>query len=118
MGTGKSRLEHAREIGLKFTVARKLGIEEGIDAVRVMLPICWFDRARCGRLIESLSSWRRDWDDKKQTWGRPIHDWASHGADAFRTLAVGRKRAYVPRPPDRYARGPGREARNYSWMAG
>lgn len=117
MGTGRSRLEAAREIGLKFTVTRKLPIEDGVDAVRMMLPLCWFDQKRAARLIESLASWRRDWDDKKQTWTRPIHDWASHGADAFRVLAVGRKRAYIPKQRDRYARHDF-EGRSGTWMSG
>ena len=107
-----------REMGLRFTVARKLSMEEGVDAVRAMLPLCWFDKRKCGRLVEALSSWRRDWDEKKQTWTRPVHDWASHGADAFRTLAVGRKRAYVPQQPDRYARRSRSFGRSGTWQSG
>lgn len=34
--------------------------------------------------------YQRDWDEKAQDFrSAPRHDWTSHGADAFRYLAVG-----------------------------
>lgn len=117
LGSGKSRLETARELGLNFRVAPKLPIEDGINAVRMMLPLCWFDRTKCARLIEALQTYRREKDEKLDSWKRtPVRDWSTHGADAFRTLAVGRRKAYVPKEPDRYRRRSEKRPR-YSWMA-
>lgn len=103
MGTGKSRLETARSLGLNFRVARKLPIDDGINAVRSMLPLCWFDRENTEHLREALSSYRKEFDAKNRCYkSKPNHDWSSHAADAMRTGAVGRRRAYVPKKKDRY----------------
>jgi len=58
------------------------------------MPKCWFDAERCARGIEALKQYRREWDGKRQTWReRPLHDWTSHAADAFRYGALSRKPA-------------------------
>jgi phage terminase large subunit len=91
LGTGKSRLETLDALGIRTVeVAPKLMIDDGIQAVRSMLDKCYFDEERCDRGIEALRQYQRDFDEKGKTWrGRPKHDWTSHGADAFRYLAVG-----------------------------
>jgi len=93
LGTGKSRLETLEALGIRnIEIAPKLAIEDGIQQARTMLAKCWFDEERCGRGIEALRQYRRDFDEKNKAWrSRPLHDWTSHGADAFRYLAVGRK---------------------------
>ena len=59
-----------------------------INAVRLLLPRCYFDSAKCHQGIEALRQYRCEYDqDKKSFVNRPRHDWASHGSDAFRTLA-------------------------------
>ena len=89
-GSGRSRLEVASELGIEFEVAPSWPVDEGIDAVRRLLPRFWFDRARCERGLSALSSYRREWDERRQMFGvRPVHDWASHGCDALRTFATG-----------------------------
>lgn len=89
LGTGKSRLEVARGLGINFDVAPNLRVEDGIEAVRRILPQCWFDKTLCDRGIDGLLSYHKDYDDKNQTFRlRPVHDWASHPADAFRYFAV------------------------------
>lgn len=61
---------------------------EQIHAVRSMLPIVWFDNTLCEAGIFALESYSRKWDDKNKVYGQePIHNWASHCADAFRTGA-------------------------------
>jgi hypothetical protein len=93
LGTGKSRLEIARSMGLKFTTVKKLPVIDGIDAVRALLPRCWFNKGDCARGIEALKGYHKDWDSTKQVFRKtPVHDSNSHGADAFRTLAVGLKK--------------------------
>lgn len=90
LGTGKSRLEVLRSLGLKnIRIAPDHRVEDGINGARMMLPRCWFDRNRCQRGIDALKLYRAEYDDKLQTLRpRPVHDWASHGADAFRYLAM------------------------------
>ena len=95
LGTGKSRLETLDALGIRnIEIAPKLAVEDGIQAARSLIPRCWFDESKCTRGIEALRQYRRDYDERLKTWrGRPLHDWTSHGADAFRYLAVGYKPA-------------------------
>ena len=91
LGTGKSRLETLDALGIRnIEIAPKLAVDDGIQAARSMLARCWFDEEKCHRGIEALRQYRRGFDEKNKAWrGRPLHDWTSHGADAFRYLAVG-----------------------------
>ena len=99
LGTGKSRLEVARGLGLSFKVAPRLAVEDGIEAVRNLLPRAWFDAERCRQGLRALKSYHRDFNERRQSYlPHPVHDWASHGADAFRTGAVTLKE---PRPGTR-----------------
>jgi hypothetical protein len=90
LGTGKSRLEVLESLGLKnIQVCPIHRIEDGINAVRVFLPKCWFDAKKCSRGIDALKLYRAEYDDRLQTLRpKPVHDWASHGADAFRYLSM------------------------------
>ena len=93
LGTGKSRLETLDQLGIhadKVEIAPQLLIDDGIQSVRAMLDKCYFDEEKCEKGIDCLLNYQRDWDDNGQTWRmRPNHNWASHGADAFRYLAIG-----------------------------
>ena len=67
----------------------KLSVQEGIDAVRNLLNRCWFDEVKCEKGIKSLECYRKEWDDSHGCWkNNPRHDFSSHGADAFRYLAI------------------------------
>ena len=85
----KSRAQVAADLGFKFEVVeRTRDINEGIDAVRRILPRCWFDEAKCDAGLRALREYRKEWDENLATWkNRPRHDFASDGADAFRTGA-------------------------------
>jgi hypothetical protein len=86
---GKSRLETAMELGLRFSIAPKLSIEDGIDAVRAILTKCFFNESTTRRGLLTLKNYKKEFDNKNNTFKlQPKHDWASHGADAFRYLAV------------------------------
>jgi hypothetical protein len=89
-GSGRSRLEMARDDhGVSFELVPRLSLADGIGAVRKVLPKCVFDEAGCGEGLKRLSGYRRDWNDALGTWkDRPRHDVNSHGADAFRVLAL------------------------------
>lgn len=94
LGTGKSRLEVARNLGINFTQGKRLEIEDGINAVRAMLSQCWFDSEKCFRGINALKNYRKEWDEKNKVFrNNPLHDWSSHGSDALRTFAVNYKRS-------------------------
>jgi hypothetical protein len=90
LGTGKTRLEVLESLGLRsITIAAQHRVEDGINAVRTILPRCWFDGRKCHRGIDALKLYRSEWDDKLQTLrAKPVHDWASHGSDAMRYLAM------------------------------
>ncbi|WP_269715778.1 hypothetical protein [Caulobacter sp. NIBR2454] len=90
LGTGVSRVETAESLGVRpWEVAPKLDVADGIDAVRNLLARCWFDAEKCADGIKALKNYRKEWDEHRGVWlSRPRHDWASHGADAFRTGSV------------------------------
>ena len=55
-----------------------------------MFNRCWFDETKCAKGLKALDNYKKDWDDRLACWrSQPLHNWASHGADAFRTLATG-----------------------------
>lgn len=91
LGTGKSRIETLRNLGLgSARVIPAQSIEDGINAARLLIPKCWFDAERCNHGIEALRNYRRRYDEQRKVFSdRPLHDWCSHGADAFRYLALG-----------------------------
>ena len=95
---GRTRREILASLGVKTRVLAQNSIADGIEAVRVTLPRCWFDATKCAHGIEALRQYRKDWDEKLKVFrDRPKHDWTSHAADAFRYLAVGITEARKPR---------------------
>lgn len=99
LGTGKSRKEVLEGLGVKVTPCPNIPVADGIQAVRMLLPMCWFDKDKCKEGIEALRMYRRDYDEKRQEFrNAPLHDWTSHYADAFRYLAVGHQDRAVVRP--------------------
>ena len=88
-GTGITRFEKARQLGIKFTVADELTIPDGIEAVRSLFSKLWIDRKNCYHLLNALENYRQEYDHKKKIYKPcPLHDWSSHFADAMRYLAV------------------------------
>lgn len=117
-GSGKSRIEQALDnpiLKINPTIIPAMGIDDGIAAARVVLPHCEFDLSGCAVGLKALRAYRKDWDEERAVWrDRPRHDWASHGADAFRTLAsrwqeIDPAPAEKPAPADSYR--PAKEAR-------
>jgi len=105
LSTGRSRLDVLRSLQLNpLYVVPKLGIEDGINAVRSILSRCWFDEKKCARGIEALRQYRTEYDQKSQTFrARPLHDWTSHPCDAFRYLAVSLREAVDQRTLPKFA---------------
>jgi len=90
LGSGKTRVETLTALGFRPRVLDSHKLDDGIGAARLLLPRCWFDAEKCARGLEALRHYRTEWDGRRQTFReRPLHDWASHAADAFRYLAMG-----------------------------
>jgi len=90
LGTGKSRMEMLEESGLEVKIAPRMGLDDGIQAVRRLLPRCWFNVPKVQIGLNCLRNYRRDYDEKRKIFfERPLHDWSSHGSDSFRYLALG-----------------------------
>lgn len=89
LGSGKSRIEIAKSLGINFEIAPQLSILDGIGAVRGLLSKCWFDIEKCKHGIDSLKQYRKEWDEKRQRFkDKPLHDWSSNCADAFRYMCI------------------------------
>lgn len=89
LGTGISRIEKARQLGISFTVAPNLPIEDGIEAVRSQFSKLWFDEKKTQPLLKALENYRQEFDVKHKVYkNRPLHDWSSHWADALRYMCV------------------------------
>jgi phage terminase large subunit len=89
LGSGKSRWEIARELGITFQVVKQMPVQDGMNAVRMTLPRCWFDAQKTALGIDALKQYREKVDEKRAIALGPLHDWTSHAADAFRYLAIG-----------------------------
>lgn len=89
MGTGRSRREILQELGIRVTVVPKLPVVDGIEAVRAVIPISYYDGKRCARGISGLKNYQKEWDDKMRCFkAKPLHDWTSHPADSKRYGAI------------------------------
>jgi hypothetical protein len=85
----KSRLEMFREFGYDMKVLPALSIEDGIQAARAVLPLCYFDAVKCEVGMNCLRNYHREFDEKNKVYrNTPVHDWSSHGSDAFRYFAM------------------------------
>lgn len=86
--SGTTRIKAAKSMGIPFKVVPKHEVSDGIEQVRNVLPQCWFDEEKCGPGIEGLKSYRKAWNEEMKCYSStPLHDWASHPADAFRMFA-------------------------------
>jgi hypothetical protein len=89
LGSGRSRLETAATLGIRFNICPNIPLEDGIHAARMLFPRCYFDTVRCKAGLEALQHYRRDYNSRLNEFkATPVHDWAEHGASAFRYLAV------------------------------
>ncbi len=86
---GKTRWEQAKAKGITFTIAPSISLSDGIEAVRTLLPTCWFDEEMTEEGYSLLQEYRKEWDVNHGYWkDNPLHDHTSHCADGFRYFAV------------------------------
>jgi hypothetical protein len=87
-----SRVDALKGYGVKniVVVPRTSDVMSGIEQTRKFLATAWIDAGRCGKLVKCLDEYRKEWDDRAGCYKeRPLHNWASNGADSLRTLVCG-----------------------------
>lgn len=95
LSTRESRYNFAKKLGVKFYPCPKLSVADGIEAARRVLAMSYFDEEKCTPGLEALGNYSKKWDAVRKVFSeKPNHDWSSHGADAFRYLAVGFEHIY------------------------
>lgn len=85
----ETRVNTAKKLlGIRPRVGKRTGVADGINAVRMILGKCKFNEIPCLKGISSLENYERRWDAKNEIFqDKPLHNWASHGADGFRLFA-------------------------------
>lgn len=106
LGTGRSRKEMLEGLGVRpISVGRALPVADGINATRMLLPRMWWDAEGTAVGRKRLRAYRREWNVEREVWSaKPVHDGASHGADALREFAVNFSEVPSPAESDRRAR--------------
>ena len=103
IGSGKTRMETAKLLGVKFTLVQDQSIEDGINAVSVWLDRLLVDKQNCKEWIRAMKNYSHEWDEKRGMYkDEPLHDWASHGADEARYAALSEKKMvddFIPNRP-------------------
>lgn len=90
MGTGKTRIDTAKSLGINFKVVPNIPLADGIDCARSLFRKCWFDKDKCADGLNALKNYQKLYDEERKIYlDTPYHSWASHAADAFRYCAVG-----------------------------
>ena len=88
-GSGQTRIEKAKELGIRFKTATRVSIEDGIEATRSAFSKIWIDEVKCKPLLKSLEAYRYEFDEKNKRYrDNPCHDWSSHYSDCMRYLAI------------------------------
>jgi phage terminase large subunit len=101
--TGKSRKEYLEGRGFNCDAPDKAhAVDDGINAVRMAFNRMWFDKDGCAHGLDCLRMYRSEFVEKHNVLKpRPLHDWASHGADAMRCGVMGAVKAQEPVIPRR-----------------
>lgn len=103
---GRSRFETLGGLGLSsIEVGVATDPEDRINATRQMIPITWFDVERCAVGLDRLRAYRKRWSAATRSYVGPLHDSASHGADAFGEFAVNRRGVSLAQPRARAGAG-------------
>ena len=88
-GTGLTKLETARNLGISFEVIPSLSVDDGINAGRLMFARLWVDEANCALWLDAIANYHQEWDEKRGMFiEKPYHDWSSHGADVHRYASI------------------------------
>ena len=100
LSSGVSREQTMATLGYRMTKGARLGVEDRIEATRQMLKNCWFDADKCKHGVKALQNYRREFNDKlDQFKATAVHDWASHGSDAFGEGALNINKMHEQKKP-------------------
>lgn len=118
ISTGRSRFDTLIGLGIKPVIAvPRHDPLDGINAVRRMLDRVVIDPERCEQGLKCLRNYRKEWDEDRGVFkNKPLHDWASHGADSLRTFAAGYAEPQIVER-ERYGRGKSRGRGNSSGLS-
>lgn len=106
LGSGQTRTEVLTQLGLEVSIAPKLPLGEGIEQTRRVLEHCWFNADTTEHLREGLAQYRSEYDELRGVHRlTPLHDQASHYADAMRYLATGDRATMASWGPRRTFKG-------------
>lgn len=101
-GSGKTRTEQAITKGMHPRIPKAMSKADGVNAVRAALVISTFDAEGCDTGIKQLKNYKKKWNPATGAWmNEPLHNEASHGADAERTLAVAHAEPEAPPDPEK-----------------
>ena len=118
ISSGLTRRQAAASLGVTFKVTPKILVADGITAAGLLMARCVWDAEKCKDGLEALKHYKRTWNQHLARFMEtPIHDWASHGADSFRGLAV-RFRPVTPqkRHRERFEARRGVGSGEHGWM--
>lgn len=88
-GSGKTKLETAKALGISFDIVKDIGVDNGINAGRLMFARLWIDEVNCSYWLDAISQYHQEWDEKRGMFvEKPYHDWTSHPADVHRYASV------------------------------
>jgi phage terminase large subunit len=100
LSSGVSREQTMANLGCRMTKGARLGVDDRIEATRQFLKNCWFDAENCKHGIRALQNYRREFNDKlDQFKATAVHDWASHGSDAFGEGALNINKMHEQKKP-------------------
>lgn len=88
-GTGLTKLETAKKLGINFEVVKSIGVDNGINAGQLMFARLWIDEVHCSDWLNAISQYHQEWDETRGMFiEKPYHDWTSHSADVHRYASV------------------------------
>ncbi len=86
---GKSLQTQFWDLGFSAEVQQPFEIQASISQARRLIGVSWFDTEHCSELLNVLRNYRYEWHEEREVYrNEPLHNWASHGASAFRTGAM------------------------------
>jgi phage terminase large subunit len=89
LGTGKSRWEVAKSLGVSFELVPALSVADGIDAGRRFFRKLWVDKERCRDWLKAIPQYTKEYDEERKIFrDKPLHDWTSHPADQHRYASL------------------------------
>jgi len=89
IGTGKTRWETAKELGIEFLQVPMIPVVDGIKAGQLLWSRLYVDKVKCEGFVDAISQYRSEWNEDRQAFGdKPLHDWTSHFADVHRYASV------------------------------